>query len=119
MAILVQLIDGVAGNRFTLDKQSHSIGRHPKSDILLDDVAVSSQHAVIDARETGYFDGHCEFILRDLGSTNGTYVNEERIGEQKLANGDLVNIAWTTFRFIDDNELDLEKTVQILSHSRN
>lgn len=118
MAMLVQLIDGVVGNKFTLDKQSHSIGRHPKSDIVLDDVAVSSQHAVIEAREHSYFEGHCDFILRDLGSTNGTYVNEERIMEQKLVNGDLVNIAWTTFRFIDDNEIDLEKTVQILQGSR-
>lgn len=118
MAMLVQLVDGVVGNKFSLDKQTHTIGRHPNSDITLDDVAVSSHHAVIDAREHSYFEGHCEFTLRDLGSTNGTYVNDERIAEQKLVNGDIVNIAWNTFRFIDDNELDLEKTVQILQGSR-
>ena len=114
MALLAQLVDGVVGNKFTLDKQVHAIGRHPKSDIFLDDVAVSSQHAVIEACENSYFDGYCDFILRDLSSTNGTYINDERITEQKLSNGDLVRIAWYTFRFIDDNEMDLEKTVQIL-----
>ncbi len=118
MALLAQLIDGVVGNKFTLDKQLHHIGRHPKNDILLDDVAVSSQHAVIEARENGYFEGYCEFVLKDLGSTNGTFVNDERIAEQRLANGDLVRIAWNTFRFIDDNEMDLEKTAQILQTSR-
>lgn len=114
MALLVQIIDGVAGNKFTLDKKSHSIGRNPKSDIFLDDVAVSSHHAVIDANEQSYFDGYCDFVIRDLNSTNGTYVNDERITEQKLVNGDLIRIAWNDFRFIDDNEMNLEKTIQML-----
>lgn len=114
MALLVQIIDGVAGNKFALDKKSHTIGRNPKSDIFLDDVAVSSHHAVIEATEHSYFDGYCDFVLKDLGSTNGTYVNDDMIKEQKLANGDIVKIAWNMFRFIDDNEVDLEKTVQML-----
>jgi pSer/pThr/pTyr-binding forkhead associated (FHA) protein len=114
MALLVQIIDGVAGNKFTLDKKSHSIGRNPKSDIFLDDVAVSSHHAVIEAKEQSYFDGYCDFTIRDLNSTNGTYVNDDRIIEQKLVNGDIVRIAWNDFRFIDDNEMNLEKTVQML-----
>jgi pSer/pThr/pTyr-binding forkhead associated (FHA) protein len=114
MALLVQLLDGVIASKFSLDKKSHSIGRNPKSDIVLDDIAVSSNHAVIDAQEQSFFDGYCDFTLRDLGSTNGTYVNDEKITAQKLVNGDLVRIAWNTFRFIDDNEMDLEKTVQIL-----
>lgn len=114
MALLVQLIDGVAGNKFTLDKKSHSIGRNPKSDIFLDDVAVSSHHAVIEAKEQSYFDGYCDFTIRDLNSTNGTYVNDDRVSEQKLVNGDIVRIAWNDFRFIDDNEMNLEKTVQML-----
>lgn len=119
MALLVQLIDGVAANKFELNRQLHTIGRHPQNDILLDDVAVSSRHAVIEASENSYLDGYCDFILKDLGSTNGTYVNDERLhGEQKLVNGDLVRIVWNTFRFIDDNERDLEKTTHILQGSR-
>jgi pSer/pThr/pTyr-binding forkhead associated (FHA) protein len=117
MAMLVQVIDGVVGNKFTLDKKTHTIGRNPKSDIFLDDISVSSQHAVIDAKEQGYFDGYCDFTIRDLNSTNGTYVNDERIAEKKLVNGDIVNVAWNTFRFIDDNEMNLEKTIQILHGS--
>ena len=100
MALLVQVIDGVVGNKFTLDKKSHSIGRNPKSDIFLDDVAVSSQHAVIEAKEQSYFDGYCDFTIRDFNSTNGTYVNDDRITEQKLVNGDIVKIAWNTFALL-------------------
>jgi pSer/pThr/pTyr-binding forkhead associated (FHA) protein len=118
MALLAQLIDGVVANKFTLDKQAHTLGRNSRNDIVIDDVAVSSQHAAIEARENSYFEGYCDFILKDLGSTNGTYINDERIAEQKLVNGDLVRIAWNTFRFIDDNEVDLEKTTQILQGSR-
>lgn len=117
MALLAQLVDGVVVNKVTLDKKVHTIGRNPKNDIVIDDVAVSSHHAVIEAREQSYFDGYCDYILKDLDSTNGTYVNDDRIREQKLVNGDLVRIAWNTFRFIDDNEMDLEKTAMILQRS--
>lgn len=118
MALLTQLVDGVVVSKFALDKQRHTIGRHTKNDITVDDVAVSAQHAVIESRENGYLNGYCEYVLIDLDSTNGTYVNDEKISEQRLMNGDLVRIAWNTFRFIDDNEFDLEKTTRILAGSQ-
>ena len=114
MALLVQLVDGVVGNKFVLDKQSHLLGRNAQCDIVIDDVSVSSRHAVIEAKEQTLLSGYCEFVLRDLGSTNGTFVNEEQVSIKPLAHGDLIRIAWNTFRFIDDNEMDFEKTVRIL-----
>lgn len=114
MALLVQLVDGVVGNKFALDKEMHQIGRHPASDIVIDDVAVSTRHAVIEAHPNRLLDGYCDYVLRDLGSTNGTFVNEEQVQRKQLAHGDLVRIGWNQFRFIDDNELDFEKTVRIL-----
>ena len=118
MALLAQLVDGVVANKFVLDKQRHTIGRNAKNDITIDEVAVSSQHAVIESRENSYLEGHCEYVLIDLSSTNGTYINGEKIIEQQLMNGDLVRIAWSTFRFVDDNEFDLEKTTKILVGSQ-
>lgn len=118
MALLAQLVDGVVVSKFALDKQRHTIGRHARNDIMVDDVAVSSQHAVIESRENSYLEGYCDYILIDLSSTNGTYVNDEKIVEQRLMNGDLVRIAWNTFRFVDDNEFDLEKTTKILTGSQ-
>jgi len=119
MAMLAQLNDGVVTNRFQLDKQTHTIGRHPGNDLIIDDASVSSRHAVIDAREDNYLDGYFQFVIKDLGSTNGTFVNDLEIkGERKLSSGDMVRIAWTSFKFIDESEPNLDKTAQILEGSK-
>ncbi|MDQ1484953.1 MAG: hypothetical protein QOJ62_646 [Actinomycetota bacterium] len=74
-----------AGSRFLLDADVTTAGRHPESDIFLDDVTVSRRHA--EFRKTP--DG---FSVRDVGSLNGTYVNRERIDEGALQGGDEVQI---------------------------
>lgn len=84
-ALLVVLRGPNAGSRFLLDTDVVSAGRHPDSDIFLDDVTVSRRHA--EFRRTG--DG---FVVADVGSLNGTYVNRDRIDEVSLANGDEVQI---------------------------
>ena len=61
------------------------MGRHPDSEIFLDDITVSRRHVVLDRTPTGY-------KLRDVGSLNGTYLNRERIDDASLANGDEVQI---------------------------
>ena len=75
-----------AGSRYLLDADVVQAGRHPESDIFLDDVTVSRRHAEL-ARSTG------GWVVRDVGSLNGTYVNRQRIeDESPLANGDEVQI---------------------------
>ena len=74
-----------AGSRFLLDEPVTSAGRHPDSDIFLDDVTVSRKHATF--RHVGN-----DFLVRDVGSLNGTYVNRARIDEATLKNGDEVQI---------------------------
>lgn len=74
-----------AGSRFLLDDDFTSTGRHPDSDIFLDDVTVSRRHAEF------YRQGD-RFTVRDVGSLNGTYVNRERIEEAGLSGGDEVQI---------------------------
>jgi pSer/pThr/pTyr-binding forkhead associated (FHA) protein len=74
-----------AGSRFTLDTDVTLAGRHPESDIFLDDITVSRRHAEIMRSGDGY-------TVRDAGSLNGTYVNRERIDEAPLANGDELQI---------------------------
>jgi pSer/pThr/pTyr-binding forkhead associated (FHA) protein len=74
-----------AGSRFVLDSEVVSAGRHPDSDIFLDDVTVSRRHANIVRGADGY-------RVRDAGSLNGTYLNRERIEEAKLSNGDELQI---------------------------
>jgi pSer/pThr/pTyr-binding forkhead associated (FHA) protein len=84
-ALLVVLRGPNAGSRFLLDTESVSAGRHPESDIFLDDVTVSRRHA--EFRRTA--DG---FVVADVGSLNGTYVNRDRIDEVILRNGDEVQV---------------------------
>lgn len=75
-----------AGSRFLLDSDTVSVGRHPSSDIFLDDISVSRRHATFTRRTSG-------FVVADLGSLNGTYVNRDRIdGEIALTGGDEVQI---------------------------
>ena len=73
------------GARFLLDVDVTSVGRSVKSDIFLDDVTVSREHAQF------VRDGHA-FLVRDLGSLNGTYVNRENVTERRLMAGDEVQI---------------------------
>jgi pSer/pThr/pTyr-binding forkhead associated (FHA) protein len=74
-----------AGSRFSLDNRVTTAGRHPESDIFLDDITVSRRHAEIERRGDGY-------RVRDVGSLNGTYLNRERIEQAELANGDELQI---------------------------
>lgn len=84
-ALLVVKRGPNAGSRFLLDQDSTSSGRHPDSDIFLDDVTVSRRHAEF-RREGG------EFVVIDVGSLNGTYVNREPVDQAVLSNGDEVQI---------------------------
>ncbi len=74
-----------AGSRFLLDADVTTAGRHPESDIFLDDVTVSRRHAEFRKTADGFF-------VRDVGSLNGTYVNRERIDDSALQGGDEVQI---------------------------
>ena len=74
-----------AGSKFVLDADVIRAGRHPDSDIFLDDITVSRRHAEI--VRTGD-----DYAVRDAGSLNGTYLNRERIEEAPLANGDELQI---------------------------
>jgi pSer/pThr/pTyr-binding forkhead associated (FHA) protein len=84
-ALLVVKRGPNAGSRFLLDQAITSAGRHPDSDIFLDDVTVSRRHAEFTRAAQGY-------LVRDVGSLNGTYVNRERIEEVLLTDGDEVQI---------------------------
>lgn len=84
-AVLVVRRGPNVGERFSLDSPVTRAGRHPDSDIFLDDITVSRRHAEVHAVDGGY-------TLRDTGSLNGTYLNRERIDDAPLASGDEVQI---------------------------
>lgn len=85
--LLVQRGPG-AGARFLLDTDKVTVGRHPESDIFLDDISVSRRHATFTRSGSGQ-----GYVVSDLGSLNGTYVNRDRIdGDIPLGGGDEVQI---------------------------
>lgn len=84
-ALLVVKRGPNAGSRFLLDQPVTSAGRHPDSEIFLDDVTVSRRHAEFRLEGDG-------FTVVDVGSLNGTYVNREPVDSAVLANGDEVQI---------------------------
>jgi pSer/pThr/pTyr-binding forkhead associated (FHA) protein len=73
------------GSKYMLDAEVTRAGRHPDSDIFLDDITVSRRHAEIIRRADG-------FHVVDVGSLNGTYVNRDRVDDTRLANGDELQI---------------------------
>ncbi|MHB8670552.1 MAG: FHA domain-containing protein [Acidimicrobiales bacterium] len=74
-----------AGSKFLLDRPVIQAGRHPDSEIFLDDITVSRRHVQI-LRDGGNYE------VVDVGSLNGTYLNRQRIDKARLANGDEVQI---------------------------
>jgi hypothetical protein len=84
------------GARFVLGPADTTVGRHPESDIFLDDVTVSRRHAEI-RRANG------SFAVHDVGSLNGTYVNRERIEDGVLTHGDEVQIGKFRLVFFFDS----------------
>jgi hypothetical protein len=96
-ALLVVKRGPNAGSRFRLDQPVTSAGRHPDSDIFLDDVSVSRRHAEF-RRENG------EYLVVDTGSLNGTYVNRQPVESVALANGDEIQMGKFRLVFLQTHE---------------
>ena len=92
-ALLVVKRGPNVGSKFLIDKDVTTAGRHPESDIFLDDITVSRRHAEI-RRKDG------RFFIYDLGSLNGTYVNRRRIESAPLENDDEVQIGKYRLTFL-------------------
>jgi pSer/pThr/pTyr-binding forkhead associated (FHA) protein len=84
-ALVIRAGGGRVGESFPVDGERMSIGRRPDSDVFLDDVTVSRDHALLIKRGE-------QWHLDDCGSLNGTYVNRSRIESQRLEEGDEVQI---------------------------
>ena len=86
-----------AGSKYVLESDVTTAGRHPDSDIFLDDITVSRRHAEF-VRDGG------SYRVRDVGSLNGTYVNRERTDDAVLAHGDEVQIGKFKLVFFSGGE---------------
>jgi len=83
--LLVVIRGTNAGSRFALDPKVTTIGRHPDSTVFLDDVTVSRRHAEVRAEDAHY-------VVSDVGSLNGTYLNGDRVDVHELSEGDQLQV---------------------------
>ncbi|MHB8531397.1 MAG: FHA domain-containing protein [Solirubrobacteraceae bacterium] len=91
-ALVIRSGGGRVGESFPVEGERMSIGRRPESEVFLDDVTVSRDHALLIRRGDDWF-------LDDCGSLNGTYVNRSRIESQRLEEGDEVQIGKSKLTF--------------------
>ncbi|MGD8483815.1 MAG: FHA domain-containing protein [Thioalkalispiraceae bacterium] len=99
MAALIQYVNGVPAIKFSLDELSTYIGRASASDICIDDKYVSKQHALIEVASRQQATEQQAFYIRDLDSTNHTYVNEVPVKRARLKNRDSIRIGEEYFVF--------------------
>ena len=92
--LVIRAGGGRAGETFLLGRDRLTVGRRPESDIFLDDVTVSRDHAILVRRNDDYY-------LDDLGSLNGTYVNRSRIESHRLTHGDELQIGKYKLAFLN------------------
>lgn len=105
MPKMIVSIDEVVIKEVQLTKDRTTLGRRPYNDIVIDNLAVSGEHAVL--QMTGG-----EVFLEDLNSTNGTYVNGKAVKKQQLQNGDAIEIGKYKIKFVADGEADsFDKTM--------
>ncbi len=95
MPKMIVSIDGVVIKEVQLTKDRTTLGRRPYNDIVIDNLAVSGEHAVLQMSGSDVF-------IEDLNSTNGTYVNGRAIKKQQLQNGDTVEIGKYKIKFVHD-----------------
>jgi diguanylate cyclase (GGDEF)-like protein len=94
------VINGVdLGKKYSLAQANTLIGRSSKVDIQIDEDSISRNHAVIENNGE-------QIVLRDLNSTNGTYVNDQQIKQHTLHDGDLVKIGRTIFKFLSGSNIE-------------
>jgi pSer/pThr/pTyr-binding forkhead associated (FHA) protein len=102
---MIVSIDSVVIKEVELTKERTTLGRRPYNDIVIDNLAVSGEHAVIHMTED-------DVEIEDLGSTNGTYVNAKAIKRQELRNGDIIEVGKYKIRFLHEAEGEnFEKTM--------
>jgi pSer/pThr/pTyr-binding forkhead associated (FHA) protein len=108
MPKMIVSIDGVVIKEVQLTKDRTTLGRRPYNDIVIDNLAVSGEHSVMQMSGS-------DVTLEDLNSTNGTYVNGKAIKKQALQNGDTVEIGKYKIKFVHDGVQENHERVMAVS----
>ncbi len=110
MAKLLLKYEGVTLSTYKLKGERISIGRLSSNDIQLDDPAISGHHACIVIEISTYLESIKDIYIEDLGSTNGTQVNDRKIKRVRLKHGDIIQLGKHLFVFDSEQVEDMERT---------
>ena len=113
MAMLVLTHEGLTIKRIPLTKAELRIGRRPDSDIFIDDMLASQNHAKIEMIENTAETGGTDYFIEDLESTNHTYINGTSIDRKQLTHNDIIRIGKHTFKFLDEFAEPADKTAKL------
>ncbi|MEO8857712.1 MAG: FHA domain-containing protein [Burkholderiaceae bacterium] len=109
MPKMIVSIDGVVIREVQLTKDRTTLGRRPYNDVVIDNLAISGEHAVFQVAGSDVY-------IEDLNSTNGSYVNGKAIKKQQLQNGDTVEVGKYKIKFVSEPAGDgFEKTMLVKS----
>ena len=109
MPKMIVSIDGVVIKEVQLTKDRTTLGRRPYNDVVIDNLAISGEHAVFQMAGSDVF-------IEDLNSTNGTYVNGKAVKKQQLHNGDTVEVGKYKIKFVGEAAAEgFEKTMMVKS----
>ena len=102
MIKLKHIVNSVIASEINLSSGDFSIGRSEGNNLQLDDGVVSGKHALITVEPSDCLPEMIEMTIKDLDSTNGTFVNNEPIKQQQLKHGDIIRIGDHEFKVFDD-----------------
>ena len=102
MIKLKHIVNGAVVSEIDMSAGDFTIGRNHGNSLQLDDGDVSGEHALLTLVPNNYLPAQLDITIRDLGSTNGTYVNNISVKEKQIKHGDAIRICGYEYRVFDD-----------------
>lgn len=102
MIKLKQIVNGAVVSEIDMSAGNFTIGRNHGNSLQLDGGDVSGEHALLTLVPNNYLPEQLDITIRDLGSTNGTYVNNIAVKEKQIKHGDAIRICGYEYRVFDD-----------------
>ena len=117
MAKLILTHEGINLREYPLTKPVTTLGRRPDNDIQIEDASVSGRHAQLLRQPSEYLQGHFDYHIEDLKSTNGTRINETSVRKQLLKHGDTIQVGKHTFLYDSGESVEHERTAIYIPES--
>lgn len=114
MPKLTLRLNGLTLKEFELARERITIGRRSDNDIQLDDPTISGIHAVLTLKPDEYFEGAFDVAIIDFNSTNGLFVNDEKVLQKHLTVGDIIRIGQHELLFDEPDDKPLDQTAIFL-----